>query len=376
MPIRRQKPLDSLLLPIVILLVFAAYYCHRFLGAPALLEGDSLQNIYFRLHEALVKADHNPYQWDYSAFMPFIGQNNPIIKLVSLATPFAMKSASAVAQAFTVNVVVSIILLWLLSCSVFLFMRFQQLSILGSMLGAIVVSYTGFHLVGVREFDHFYLMSFIAVGPTLLCFNQMIESNNKIVWTSAAALIIGLSLLGGTNAPLYYYLPVFLLLPFLKQGRVAAWKSLGWQLGAAALGIGIASQTLFPAVTFLPLTNRSQLSFFDPVPVRLWEIIQSILFRDWALHTPMHYHEMDHFIGLPVLVLFIFGCYSTLTSKEKKFRPIALLMVACLAFSTLVELQPYLPKWVAAPIAFIFEKVSIRFPHRFFMAWLFPVAYF
>jgi hypothetical protein len=200
-----------------LLMLAAAYYCHRFYGIDFALEGDAPLNVYFRLNQELVLADHNPFQWGYSSFMPFSGINNPVLYAVSAVVDSFGPLSSEVARAIYINMLASWVYLCLLSWSIFWFLALCGCSLSARMLGAFIVSYTGFHaLVGVREFDHMYLMSFVFSAPVLISSVNICRRRKPLIWTLVAAVCIGLSLLGGSNVPMFYYIPFFFLLPLFQ----------------------------------------------------------------------------------------------------------------------------------------------------------------
>jgi hypothetical protein len=373
--ILRGHRLDALAL--WALLLAAAAYCHRFYGVDFALEGDALMNVYVRLHEDLARSGYNPYQWDYVTSMSFTGLGNPVALAVSAAWDIAAPSGDPLVRALGVNMLTSVLSLTLLSWGVYLLLRIAQASRSGSVLGAVVVSYTGFHLVGVREFDHLYLLSFLCVPPTLICLMR-IAKGHGLGWAAGAGLLIGGSLLGGSNAPMFYYLPFLCLLPFFRwvadRDPRALLRGLLLEALAVLIGLLIASPVLLPEVLHLEELNRSGIVFrwgFDPSIS-----FKTLFLGAWWPCVWVHYHERDCFLGLPVLILTAVG-FRRIPWRDGERRDglLAAAMVACLAAALLICHIDLLPAFLEEPIAWFFRKQSIRNPPRFFLLLLLPVAY-
>jgi len=283
--------------------ILSFLFCHRIYGVYFPFEGDVLQHIYFQYYSELVTADHNPHHWYYFSFLPFVGTNNIVLQVT--AAFFRALPISLAARALLTNMVTAWLCLWLLSLSIYCLFRHLQRSQLMSLLASVIVTFTGFHLIGVRQFDYLYLLSFAAVGPVLICFEKLLKTDRPLFWALLAGLIIGVSLLAASNIPLFYYLPFFFLLAPLQLGKnySALFRAWSFQLLAVLVGILIAAATLWPGIVFLPLTNRELLQFSTDDTISFVGKILSFFLREWWVLSPKHTSQLDIYLGLPILLL-------------------------------------------------------------------------
>lgn len=362
------------------LVLAAAYFCHRLYGVFIPLEADALPQLYYRVYPHLLREDYNPFQWYYMGYMPFAGHSNPFIFIVSFVVRLLFPGLSQVAQGLTTCLLTSWLLLWLLAWSIFFCLRYCSCSRLGSTLGAVIVSFTGFHLVGVREFNHMFLVSFLFVGPTFICFSEVCRRARKGPWAAASALCIGCSCLGGVNAPMYYYLPLFFILPFVYHG-MRCWKNwltcLGWQVISVAASLGVGAVVLLPGVAYLSDMNRSTTGF-TPSGLGLKEKFITLFLRDWWRTSGWNYAETDTFLGLPVLCFFVLGLWSCFmrVRKREKGSQSTIMMAILLMAGLLISLNTLMPAWLWRSIAWFYHQLSISNPDRFFLLALLPAAFF
>ncbi len=372
--------------PLVVLFLFAAYYCHRFYGVQFSLRGDAALNSYFRLHEEIVRADHNPHQLHYMThWIPHYGLYNPVLRAAVVLVRLLGADLPAAAQGLFANMLTAFLLLYLLAGSSWWFLRAGGLGNPAALLGSVVVSFTGFHTTtGVGEFDLFYLASFAAVPWTLLCFLKLCEGTQRLRFACGAAMAIGLSLLAGTDVPLFYYLPFSFALPFLdwlrqkRLGRSA--RLLAFQVLALLLGAAIALPLLVPGHLSLSETVRQNTSFtWDGNMASPREILFTLLFRDWWPGGGSGaYHERDFFVGLPVVALAVVGLGACRFRREPDPRRALwdrFMLLLLVAGGTLC-LFSVLPRFLQDAIAWFSLRLSIRFPNRFFMLVLLPLGYF
>lgn len=358
------------------LFVLAALYCNRFYGQDFALEGDAGLNLYFLLHRDLVKVGYDPYQWDYLVSTSINGLFNPILQASYLFLSPLFGKGEELPHALFALMLTSWALLGGVSASFFWFLRKWGLGRAGALLGAVIVSYTGFHLVSVREFDHMYMVSLLAVPPVLDATYRILKGEPKTARAfGILSLWIGFSFLGGTSSPLFYFLsamPVGAALSFarLRPGWGEGARRLGFLIAAGILGILIAAPVLFPSMQFMAETNRAVMDRFGR-GLALRYFVRTIFLRDWWTGLG-HYQEYDVFIGLPVLILFL-GAISSGVMRRARALPFAgtFLMV-----SLIVILNGLLPKFVSKALASYFNALSIAGAPRFFIMMLVPIAYF
>lgn len=384
---RRPRVLAGAATCVLALPLAAAYYCHRFFGVDFALEGDAALQVYFQLNRDLILSDHNPFQWGYASFMPFAGLYSPVVTTTRLAVDSLAPGAPEIVRALGINMLSSWLGLSLLSVGVFALFRVDGRSRLASTLGALIVPYTGFHLAGVGGFDHMYLVSFMGVAPALLCVLKLSEGQRVLGFTAGAALCIGLSLLGGSNVPMFYYVPFFFLVPVLRyrldRKLKALLRSFGWLASAVGVGLIVAAPVLVPGILFLGQTNRTRLAFDGGNNPGATFI--TLFLRDWWRVFSLNYHEVDFFVGLPVLVLLVVGIRHALrndiwldpTAQTPGPRFVLTpFMLVCLLAGLVVSHHSSLPGVIARPLARFYELQSIRHAARFFLLALLPIAYF
>ncbi|MBI4865098.1 MAG: hypothetical protein HY815_33290, partial [Candidatus Riflebacteria bacterium] len=376
--------------PVAMLGAAVLMFVNRLHGAGGPLEGDAFQNLYFWIHPELALAGYDPSRTDYFASNTLHGLFSPLhwlfFGLLSL-----LPAVPPLVRAYLLNVLVAASLIMLLGLGVYAFVRARGLSRSAALLAASIASFTGFHLVGVREFDYFYLYSFAAVAPLFHCVLRMGEAGrDRTAWTVAAGLIVGVSLLGGGNVPLFLYVPFLFLVPVLARPwrrpdrALAAW--LGSIAGSVTLGLMIAAPVLVVGLGNRRLWNRAGLGFqefgsFDPV-----SLVCTLLLRDWWSLGVVHFHERDAFLGLPVIALALHGAVVTVRAcADHRTRSIPsgpaaepglrLVLALCAVWGLLVMLCGVLPDAMQRAIGTFYTAQSIRYPHRFAMLVQLPVAY-
>jgi hypothetical protein len=360
-------------MPFLLLALASAVFCHRFFGVYFPIDGDVPEHLYYRLNESLIAADHNPYQWYYSSYFPFAGMQNPVIQVIScLAKIFHF---TPVASALFVNMMTSWVLVTWLSCSVYLFLRKQNRTKEASFLGAVIVSFTGFQLSGIRQFDHLYLFSFAAVAPVFYSYSKLADGKNRLYWSCLAAFWIGLSFLGGGNTPLFMYLPFIVLFPLLAKKK--KWEGFLWGISSSVVGVVAGAATLLPGIVYLADTNRAKLVFVEKSEqsVSMLYRLASFFIRAWGAPSWARQYEVEFFLGLPVILLTIYGGYCSFR-RAKRSSPTEKMMAILLVLGLILLNLSSFPEWLTKPVGYFFSLLSIRFPHRFFMLCLFPIGYF
>ncbi len=354
------------------LILCATYYCQRVFGFFIPYEGDALPNLYFRIYERLLTQDYNPHQWHFMSNMSFSGRSNPFLIAISFLLKTSFPHLPDTSRGLLTCLITSWLLLWLLSWSSFFCLRYFRLSRMASFLGAIVISYTGFHLCGVREFNHMFLVSFIFIFPTLIGFCELCKTKNKLRPALAIALCMGLSYLGGTNAPMFYFMPFFFCIPFLypKCDRI---KSLTYLCFAGLVSLLVGSSVLFPGMRALPEMNRSELHFIGSGFSFIDKFI-TLFLRDWWRTEGWSFHETDCFLGLPILCLLLIGFVVAWRQRKQLWH--AKLMALFLVAAVLISNKSNLPPWIGWPMEWVYERLSISNPDRFFLLATLPAAWF
>jgi hypothetical protein len=368
-----------------VLLLACLIYCNRFYGSTFLPESDAMYNLYYRLNDAMVQGGYDPFLFTYSVYrIPLCGLFNPVLLLFSFLLKLPILSLSPMAIALWTCLLTSLCLLWILAASVFLLFKALKCSRPASLLGSIIVSFTGFHLVGVRAFDQFYLVSFACVPPFLWCNLRLTTGRNLLLWSCLSALCIGISVLGGTNVPLFFFVPLVFLMPFLqflkeKKGPrlMVTWL---WQLGSLSVGIVSGAAILWPGMAYLGETNRLNLSSQDDLPsLAIADKITTVFLRDWWTPGTLLYHEQDYFLGLPVVLLALLGSIEWIKNSKQApktdVRQLEITLgVAAVASLVLTQLT-FLPAFLEKPLSFLFHFASMRHPNRLFLLGLLPVAW-
>jgi hypothetical protein len=373
------------------LVLMAGYFCHRLYAGGFWLEGDADQAVYFWRHHRLLDSGFDLSQRDYFAGAPVLGGANPVLtSAVYLAG--TMLEGSPLRAAFFGNMLLSLFLLVAGSWGVFALLRFAGRSVAAAVMGAVVATFTGFQLVGVREFDHFYLQSYACVPLALLAATRLALGIGRPVGAFLwLAIAIHLSLVAGTNVPMFYYAPVFFILPvhaaLARRSAIAGVRSAAWLAGAFALGIGLTTPVLLDGLTTLQIQNRVGLSFlgvfgsFTP-----GDFVRTVFLRDWWITGGLQYHERDVFFGGPVVALAVAGLVlrvrrgpwrpAGVESDSLPDRALTLMFIGATILALLVLHTSMLPDWIGVGLAWYFEIQSIRFPMRFGMLLLLPAAYF
>jgi Bacterial membrane protein YfhO len=364
-------------------LLASLYFCHRFFGVYLPFDPDVGQNLYYIFHNDLVQADHNPFHWYYSSYFASSHAFNPIELIVSAIWNLFNFSQDLALKALWVNLLASALCLWLLCSSVYEFLRYLGRDPLGSVLGTLVICFTGFHLVsGVRQFDRTYLISFATVGPVFVLFDEICSKKTPSGWVALSGMVIGLSLLSGSDFPLFVFIPFALGLPLLHYRRdknlKKALRSFAYLLLSVVLGLGCAAALLYPSFIFLKDTNRSGLVFYQQIfATSFREKILAVFLRDWWVNRNIPSSAIDFYLGLPVLILLCFGLFRL--RRELKTNVLKVPLIQCLGFCLVAALLVLhfdsLPSWLQFPISHFYEMLSIRYPHRFFLLALLPIGY-
>jgi hypothetical protein len=362
------------------LAICAALYCHRFYGAGFLLEGDSLFWAYLRLNADLLKHDHNPYIYYYASLFNWSGPFNPLVAVITPLVHFFYSSSEAATKAVLICMWTGYASTTLLSWSVYATTRYFGLKKLGASLSAVIVPYTGFSTVAIREFSVMYHISFMMVGPATICVIELHRTLNYRRWVPLLALAVGTSLLGGSNVPMFYYLPLLLLTPLFfpsisLRHRLSLFLSEGIAMGLAFL---VAAGSLFPALRSLYDSNRRDVDFVNILhSMPPAHKLMNLLFRDWWTPGRGTYHEQDCFLGIAVVCLAIIGGIALWKERKESAKNtiICRIVFLFLFWGILVMHHTFLPMPLFDWIRKLYNLLSFRNSNRFFLLALLPAAY-
>lgn len=373
----------SIALSLIAVLFFLRFYHERFI-----YQGDTLLNIGAWMRPDLLWNGWDPHAWQYMGWYPIFNLCFPVhavivgfLTLTGLSNDFlAVTSAWQLATG---------IALFTLSFSIFGFFRWLGLRKDGALLGAVIVSYLGFHAhAGLREFDTFYLYSLSAIPLTFtaLAIGARQRSHQ---WSVFAGFIIGLSLLSGTNTPFFQALP-FLPFAYLLHGARgypveslrSIWKFALAQMSIAlTIGLSIGASLIIPSLAYMQHSQRglhvmNQIigEGFSPKP--LYTLITA-LYRNWwhdnwkILPPPdLYFHELDSYLSIAVVFLIVVGL---VFGKANRYLKI---FFGCIGVYCLLLMHlAWLPELVFGPISRALAIFSMRYPYRFFLFLLLPCAY-
>ncbi|MEI8175833.1 MAG: hypothetical protein WCG78_03090 [Candidatus Omnitrophota bacterium] len=364
-----------------VILVMTAAFCLRFYHRFFIFQGDVLINLYMHANIDLFEGGWDPHVWGYLGWYPIFGALFPFNVLMhSIYKVFFFSSIPAALTFSQINAFFS---LFCLAFFIYIFFRFLGRGRCASLAGSVVVAFSGFLIqAGVRELDLFYLHSFLCVPLALVC---LIKANmtGRIVWTLPAGVAIGLSLLGGVTTPMFMFLPGALGLylvgrPLSECGdRRSLLRCAFFLAAASAIGVLIGCATALPCVKYLGLSSRV-ISAGQTIECSASGIYTffTMLYRDWWARTtaglPLgHYHEFDALLGMPVLLLAAWGFCRPRREAPAKWPMVLFALIALVAMHS-----RYLPQVIARPFIAALSVFSIRYPFRFFMVLLLPVAYF
>lgn len=361
----------------LVLALLTGLFCLRFYYPRFIFQGDILLNLYLHTYVRLFQGGWDPYVWGYLGWYPVFGGMFPLNFLMHFLTKFVFgESPLATLVLLQFNAAIS---LFLLAWATYFFFRFLDRSRLAAIAGAVVVCSTGFHIqTGIRELDLFYLHSFLCVPLVFMALLKAVESG-RMRWVWGAGILIGCSLLGGGNVPLFMCVPGFACVALLRQkpeiSLSACSRSLRYALGAGIIGIVVAAAMVLPSCKYMYLTERSfTTADYTQGSASFLYTLATLFFRDWWPRftqptTVGQYHEFDAFIGLPAAFLAIVGlCRS---QAKGRWGMMFLLFLGLVA----MHLR-YLPGIVVRPLATLLAAMSIRYPYRFFMVVLFSLSFF
>ena len=359
----------------VLSLVFCLHYFH----GEFIFQGDVFLNLYMHGNPALFEGGWDPHVLGYLGWYPIYGSLFPLNLPMHLLQYFLDTPLSALLL-LQANAAIS---LFLLAFFIYLLFRFLGRSRIASLAGAVVVAFTGFHAQSsVRELDLFYLHSFMMVPPALIFLIKANEAQ-ALRNTLLAGLMIGLSLLGGTNVPMFFFMPLF---PFVilitkrpSEIRVKdVARGAATALGAAVTGMAVGAAMVLPSLKYMKYSIRQRViqnDFFDPYALTL--TLKSMLYRD--IFTVFN-HEYDPFLGLPVILLAAFGVLFCLYGRKGSVESNAtrgwVFFAVAAVYSLFMMQAAYMPDAVKGILEFFFSLLSIRYPYRHTMMLLVAAGFF
>ncbi len=356
-------------------------FCLRFYLFRFVFQGDIFLNLYLHGNAALFRGGWDPYIWGYLGWYPIFGGMFPLNLVMHFFIDNVFKgSIPATIHILQVNAALSLFLLTFFS---YLFLRFLRRGRMAAIAGSLIIALTGFHVhTSIREFDLFYTHSFMFVPLVLIC---LILANRKrsARWAVLGGIFIGISLLGGGNVPMFLFIPGFFLAYmfngpdrelFLTENFL---MSILYASIALIVGIAVGSAMVIPCSKYMGLSCRSFLNdeyrYYSVQPVYTFF---TMLYRDWWPRSKtslplIQYHEFDAFLGLPVIFLALVGLSRPNRETGAKYIMIVLGLIAlwCMHFR-------YMPDFLCRLIPALLAKISVRYPYRFFMVFLFPSAFF
>lgn len=373
---KARTPYRSYLIDGLILFALTAVYCLHYYHGKFVFQGDVFLNLYMHGNPALFKGGWDPYAWGYSGWYPAFGGFFPLNYLMH----YLLEGGSPLAalRLLQANAAASLFLLSFFTC---VFFRHLGISRGGAVLGAVIVSFTGFHVhMGVREFDLFYIHSFMFV-PLVLMFLSKAEKERELKWALLSGLFIGLSLLGGGSEPMFMYAPAFIFIYMISRNLKGAFspsglfRSASYAAVAIAVGLLVGAASVIPSLKYTGLSSRS--FYLTPFienkglsMAPLYTLLTSVYRNWWPGSFDLYFHELDSFIGIPAVILMLLGFFRGGGASGRWF------MLFLGVFAAASMHIAYMPASMTGPWEFYLSALSMRLPYRFFMVFLLPAAYF
>jgi hypothetical protein len=328
-----MKHLLNRTFPVWILFPCVLIYCLKFFHSTFLIQADVFPNLYFHHYANILREGWDPFMLGYSGLYPVFGKYFPTTALMHFIRSLISDRSPLITLTFLMCQVGA--LLCLLSLSAYAFFRYFDRSRTGSIVGAIIVTFTGFHVYGsVREFNIFFLISFLFV-PWVIVFLDKAVRLQEWRWLAAGGMAFGLSLLGGTNSPLAWIIPT---LPFIflgmgqKSRGKKAFHGLAGAISVVSIGLGVAMVVVLPALIYSSYSLRDQGIWSQ----RLKQINYKFVFETFLF--PDHKHGIidpnsSYFLGFTTIFLVGIGIFSAFLSKTpQKGRAFMIFLgVYCLA---------------------------------------------
>jgi hypothetical protein len=373
---------------LLLLVFFSALFCHRIYSTFFLLEGDAVQNVYFWANSYLVNTGYDENLRDYFPLMSMNGYSNPIYSIFKTIGEYVGPN-DIYYRAIILNMVLGFLELVTLSLSAYFIVRKITHDNLIAIASSVIVTFTGFHLVSVREFDHPYIISY--TSAILLIYNLVsliALEKYKIEKVLASIILISLGLLAGTNVPTFYFFLPICLLPIIDFKYT---KNINKIFSDYALLIFIFAGALIisggvigEGIEQIDSINRQSLTLTGSHSIR--SLFNGLISKDWIFMKDIHFHERDNYLGLPVIFLFITGFMGWINSTknialandefEKLKRIFEYFLIACIINAIIVSIFIDHLGFFGNILKKFYELQSIRLPKRFQMLAGLGIAYF
>lgn len=366
-----------------LLVFFVALFCIKFYGGDRFIfQGDVFMNLYLHGNPGSLYGGWDTHMLYYPGWFPVSGAYFPLRMILHGIVSASEAGPHMVLGLLKAHAALSMLAL---SLTAFMFYRSMGLSYRASSMGSVIVSYTGFHVhMGMLEFDSAFLESFACVFGALYCMARAL-GERRIGWAVASGFLTGLSLLAGVNQPMLMWLPLLpftgLLWPPVTGGAERWWRNVSRCLlystiACVAAAISGAAVVL-PSVAYMSYSARDILveAQLRSNLFSLYDTLMTMLFRDWWLHgvaRVLEYHELDSFLGLPVMMLAAYGAVAAYRLGKRR----AVFMLIAAGYAIVIMHAAWLPSPLNAPLIELLRALSIRSYFRFFMVLLIPVAYF
>jgi hypothetical protein len=377
-----KLPRSDYFLDGLVLLAFNTVFALHFYHERFIVMGDVFMNLYLHGNPGLVITGWDPYAWGYLGWYPISGVIFPINVVMHALVRLFDGSPVATLHLLQINAVLS---LFLIAYFFYVFFRHMGIGRGGGLLGAIILTSTGFHVhTGIREFDLFYLHSFMFVPLVLLALARA-NREKSIKWAVAGGAFIGLSLLGGGNVPMFMYAPCFVFVYLIDRPLREMFsprrflRSSIYTGVAGAVGMAVGAAMILPSLKYMDYSLR-EFAMGDYLTSKEFSMAPSytlltMLYKDWwprGDEFAVAIHELDSFIGVPAILLVCVGVFLTgRTAIRGKW-----FMAVLAAFALLAMHIAYMPTFLSEAYQFVMTKMSIRHPYRFAMVLLLPVSFF
>ncbi len=364
---------ENAVVPLVALAVMVGTFCLKFYHPNFILQTDVFLNIYLHDNSDLFLKGWDPYVMGYTGWYPIVGRFFPTNALMDwVLRTFFSDSLSATLIALMIN---AGFLLFMVTLSGYALYRYYGCSRTGAVLGTILVTFTGFQSYSsMRELNIFYLISFISIFWVIQFLDRAIR-NGSIRWAIASGIVIGLSLLSGTDTPLFFALP-FIPLLFIEsvpedrsQWKKVAGKSLGYWFLALAVGTVISAVIIVPSLSYMKYTMRAASMGslpFEDIPLREFAGRLFLPFPAGGMINP----NLEVFIGIPAVFLMLRAL--VLDAKKGKWFMLSLVLGAFLLMNV-----SRMPEWIQLAYRFYAHLGSLRITGcRVLMVGLIGIGFF
>lgn len=259
-------------IPLLLLSVMILVYVLKFFHSGFILQTDVYLNLLLWHHSDWIEPNWDPISLGYSGWYPISGKLFPSVLFLRAVGKFFFPDS--LEASLTLLLIQSAFAFSLYVFAIYGFLRYLRVSPWGALLGTIGAGFGGFiPYSGLRETNFFYSTSAAAWLAIVITLHRA-HRERAIYWTVVSGLVMGLSLLGGSNFPLFVYLPclpfVWLIdeKPEFRSAFSNSFKCALRGLVAGFLGLGIAGFHLLPGLAYLNESNRpvAVKSFNNPFP--------------------------------------------------------------------------------------------------------------